>query len=64
MNFLQYTPPVFLHHEGGRRISGALNPVWVEAMKLLDSDLQWLLRLDYSKFWCQVRYHLPNIAVM
>ena len=31
------------------------DPLWLDAMEMMDSDLHWLLQQPHHKFWCQVR---------
>ena len=60
VDFLPYRPPSHLlppPSDDASISQGAVeqdDPVWVEAMTMLDEDLMWLLQLDQHKFWCQV----------
>ena len=33
---------------------GGVDPMWVDAMEMIDGDLHWLLQLPHQTFWCQV----------
>jgi hypothetical protein len=32
-----------------------VEPLWMEALEMIDGDLHWLLQQTHHKFWCQVR---------
>ena len=48
MEFLSYLPPSHVEEGGG------VDPMWVDAMEMIDGDLHWLLQLPHQTFWCQV----------
>lgn len=57
VNFIPFTPPSYTCVQGGG-VGGqarySVDPVWVEAVQMLDDDLHWLLQTEYHKFWSQV----------
>ena len=66
MNFLPYLPPDSKSNRvaDGERLSESPNtkgetikvdPLWLEALEMIDGDLHWLLQQTHHKFWCQVR---------
>ena len=61
INFLPYSPPLFTPYLSDDDPTSTtvpnketLDPMWKESIQMLDDDLNWLLLLDYQKFWCQV----------
>ena len=48
VEFLSYLPPTHVEEGGG------VDPMWVDAMEMIDGDLHWLLQLPHQTFWCQV----------
>ncbi|MCG8622641.1 MAG: hypothetical protein MJE68_11685 [Proteobacteria bacterium] len=67
VNFLPYLPPNSKSNrvaEGEERSSAVsskgdammkVDPLWLEALEMIDGDLHWLLQQTHHKFWCQVR---------
>ena len=66
MNFLPYLPPNSKSNRvaDGERSSESpsvrgetikVDPLWLEALEMIDGDLHWLLQQTHHKFWCQVR---------
>lgn len=53
IDFLLYQPPTLIV-EPPRDGRVTVNPLWLEAMQLLDEDLHQLLQMDHQNFWCQV----------
>ena len=64
VNFLPYLPPNSKSNrvaEGGKPGESSkgetvkVDPLWLEALEMIDGDLHWLLQQTHHKFWCQVR---------
>ena len=64
VDFLPYIPPDSKSNrvaDGGESLSSKgeplmiVEPLWVESLEMIDSDLHWLLQQTHHKFWCQVR---------
>ena len=64
MNFLPYLPPNSksnrVAEKGEESSKGSeaamkVDPLWMEALEMIDGDLHWLLQQTHHKFWCQVR---------
>ena len=67
VNFLPYLPPNSKSNrmaEGERSSESSasskgetvkVDPLWLEALEMIDGDLHWLLQQTHHKFWCQVR---------
>ena len=64
VNFLPYLPPNSKSNrvaEGGKPGGSSkgetvkVDPLWLEALEMIDGDLHWLLQQTHHKFWCQVR---------
>jgi hypothetical protein len=56
IDFLQYTPPPPPVKDV------ACVEEWAETLNIINDDLQWLLSLNYSEFWCQVRIDIVATA--
>lgn len=67
VDFLPYIPPDSVRNTAGLRGAGdesvktvkggsveEADPLWLEALEMIDSDLHWLLQQPHHKFWCQV----------
>jgi hypothetical protein len=39
----------------GSEAAMKVDPLWMEALEMIDGDLHWLLQQTHHKFWCQVR---------
>ena len=62
VSFLPFSPPTFLHgDEGGDH--GNVDPLWIETLEMIDSDLHWLLRQPHQLFWCQCVYD-PSLHLL
>ena len=55
-NFITYRPPPLSILSRTRRDYQASLDEYQERLKLIETDLKWLLSQNYQKFWCQSIY--------